>query len=194
LARTWLLTPKENGIVQLQKDRLLHNWKKVEEKDEYPHYSKVIKMFRDRLEAFELFLTDIGLGPIKPLQYEMTYVNHIPTGEGWSTLADVGKVFPDFVRRNGERKFLPEPEQVTWRTSFVLPGKQGRLHAVVRNAQRSSDQKAILLFELTARGFPSDPGREAMWEWFKLAHEWIVQGFTDLTDDHVRKHIWRQKR
>ena len=29
LARTWLMTPTENRLVQVQRDRFLHNWKKV---------------------------------------------------------------------------------------------------------------------------------------------------------------------
>jgi len=194
LPRTWLLTANENGIVQVQRDRFLHNWKKVAPDDEYPRYTQVIEMFRERLEAFEEFLAESQLGPIEPLQYEITYVNHIPQGDGWTCLADVGNVFPDFTRRTDSSRFLPEPDQLNCRTSFPLPAKQGRLHAVVRRVQRTSDNKPVLLFELTARGMPDDTTREAMWPWFDLAHEWIVRGFTDLTSHEARKNVWRQTR
>ena len=189
-----MLTPNENGIVQVQRDRFLHNWKKVAPDDQYPRYTQVIEMFRERLKAFEEFLAESQLGPIEPLQYEMTYVNHIPQRDGWTSLADVGNVFPDFTRRTDSGRFLPEPEQLNWRTSFLLPVQQGRLHAVVRRVQRTSDNKPMLLFELTARGMPDDTIREAMWSWFDLAHEWIVRGFTDLTSHEVRKNVWRQTR
>ena len=49
LPRTWFIHQDETGIVQVQRDRFLHNWKKVRDEDEYPHYEKVIGMFRDRL-------------------------------------------------------------------------------------------------------------------------------------------------
>lgn len=194
LPRTWLLTPKENGIVQVQRDRFLHNWKKVEPDDEYPRYTHVIQMFRERLTAFDAFLAEEQLGTIEPLQYEMTYVNHIPQGHGWTCPANVGDVFPDFIRQANTGRFLPEPDQLNWRTSFPLPMQQGRLHAVIRHVQPGSDSDPILLFELTARGMPNDTTREAMWSWFDLAHEWIVRGFTDLTSENVRKSVWRQTR
>lgn len=192
LPRTWLLTPNENGIVQVQRDRFLHNWKKVRPDDEYPRYSQVIRMFRDRLKVFEEFVAENELGPIEPLQYEMTYVNHIPEGDGWSTLGEVGSVFSDFVRRSDTLRFLPEPDRLNWRTSFPLGGERGRLHAVIRHARRTSDDQPILLFELTARGMAEDASAGSMWSWFDLAHEWIVRGFTDLTSEGVRKDVWRQ--
>lgn len=194
LPRTWLLTPNENGVVQVQRDRFLHNWKKVAPDDEYPRYTQVIQMFRERLNTFEEFLAENRLGYIEPLQYEMTYVNHIPQGDGWACLADAGNVFPDFIRQRDSRRFLPEPDQINWRTSFPLPDQQGRLHAAIRDVKRDSDSKPMLLLEVTARGMPGDAAREAMWSWFDLAHEWIVRGFTDLTGHEVRKNVWRQTR
>jgi uncharacterized protein (TIGR04255 family) len=194
LPRTWLLTPNENGIIQVQRDRFLHNWKKVAPEDEYPRYTRVIQMFRDKLQTFEQFLAEDQLGSIEPRQYEMTYVNHIPQGDGWTDLADAGNVLPDFTRRKAPSRFLSEPDQVNWRTSFLLPDTQGRLHTVIRHIHRPSDPKPILLLELTARGFPADTSRDSMWAWFDLAHEWIVNGFTDLTSEQVRKNVWRQTR
>lgn len=192
LARTWLLTPKENGIVQIQKDRFLHNWKKVDPNDEYPRYGRVIQMFRERLSLFERFLSEHDLGVIDPRQYEMTYVNHIPEADGWSGLVDVGRVFPDIAWRFAGERFLPEAEQLNWRASFPMPEQTGRLHASVRSTTRGPDKGRILLLELTARGMPRGKSREEMWSWFDLAHEWIVRAFADLTHDDVRAKAWEQ--
>jgi len=192
LPRTWLLTPSENRIVQIQRDRYLHNWKKVNPADEYPRYSTVIEMFRKRVETFEQFLLENNLGAMAPIQYEMTYVNHIPSGVVWAHPGDVGNVFPDFRWRADTTRFLPEPEQINWRTSFLLPNDQGRLHVTIRNMRRSADETPVVLLDLTARGMPRDNSREMMWSWFDLAHEWIVRSFTDLTSDEVRTDIWRQ--
>lgn len=194
LARTWLMTPSENGIVQIQRDRFLHNWKKVAPEDEYPRYSKVIQMFWDHLSTFREFLDEYRIGTLHPLQYEITYVNHIPLGEGCNSLDEIGNVFPDFARQQAHGRFLPTPDQVNWRTAFTLPEQNGRLHTIVRHTQRLPDKKPRLLFELTARGFPGDPAPEARTRWFELAHEWIVRGFTDLTSESVRKNVWRQTR
>lgn len=192
MARTWFVHKNETGIVQVQRDRFLHNWKKVREQDEYPRFAKVITLFKERLATFEDFLNEQSLGGLQPLQYELTYVNHIPRGEAWSTLADTGNVFPDFKRRNRDSRYLPEPETINWRTSFLFPEKVGRLHAVIRNAIRTEDQTPIIQLELTARGMPHSGTRDAMWSWFDLAHTWIVTSFTDLASETVRKNVWRQ--
>lgn len=192
LPRTWFLTKSEDALVQVQRDRFLHNWKRMAPGSAYPRYSRIIKVFQKRLSDFDKFLADYQLGEIRPLQYEMTYVNHIPQGDGWNSLSDMGNVFPDFSRRTNETRFLPDPDQLNWRTSFLLPRGEGRLHAVIRHVQRGSADRPIILLELTARGIADDPTRDKMWKWFDMAHEWIVFGFTDLTGKSLRNDIWRQ--
>lgn len=191
LPRTWFIHEREHGIVQVQRDRFHHNWKKVRPDDPYPRYGSVVKMFRDRLKEFEAFLADISAGPIDARQYEITYVNHIPQGDGWNTTNDIGAVFPDFVRATQDR-FLPACETVKLTNSFVLPEQSGRLHTTIRNTARQVDDKPLLLFELTARGMPPDKSKESMWEWFDQSHDWIVRAFADMTSAKVRKNVWRQ--
>ena len=192
LPRIWFLRDDENGIVQIQRDRFLHNWKKVRPEDEYPHYDKVITMFRDRLGSFETFIQDMELGQVQPRQYEMTYVNHIPQNEGWQAIRELGKVFPDVAWRTKDGRFLPSPEALNLRMSFLLPDRFGRLHATIRTALRRQDNHPMLLLEMTGRGMPKDSSREAMWGWFDVAHEWIVRGFADLTGETMHSNVWRR--
>jgi uncharacterized protein (TIGR04255 family) len=194
LSRTWFETTDGNGLIQVQRDRFLHNWKKERDNDRYPHYDYVIENFRNHLQQFEAFLDENKLGVVEPLQYELTYVNHILKGAGWITLDEVKRVFTDFSWRGGSSRFLPTPETINWRTTFLLTNQVGRLHASIRSAKRRTDGQPVLLFELTARGIGANKSRDAMWEWFDLAHEWIVQGFTDLTSEEIQKTIWRRKR
>lgn len=192
--RTWFETADGNGLIQVQRDRFLHNWKKEREDDQYPHYDYVINSFRECLTIFEDFLEENKLGAIEPVQYELTYINHIPQGDGWTALSNLRNVFPDFAWRAPDQRFLPVPENINWQTSFVLPEQSGRLHASIRLGKRRSDQRATFLFELTARGISEDRSRSAMWSWFDVAHEWIVRGFTDLTGEELHKTLWRRKR
>lgn len=194
MTRVWLVHSEETGIIQIQRDRFLHNWKKVREQDEYPEYSKVIEMFGDRLATFEAFLEEGALGTVHPVQYEMTYVNHIPFDEVWSKLSEIGVVLPDFSWRPGTKRFLPTPELFNWRSSFLLPTSAGRLHVSARTGRRSTDQEPVLVLDLTARGFPKDASRPAMWAWFDLAHEWIVRGFADITGEQMHKSAWERTR
>ena len=192
LPRVWFVHESETGIIQVQRDRFLHNWKKVRPEDEYPRYTNVIELFRTHLSTFDSFITDVGLGSVEPLQYELTYVNHIPQGEGFDSLDRIGCTLPDFGWRTNDKRFLPMPDRLNWRTSFALPNKAGRLHATIRNGVRNEDGKPLLLFELTARGFGKDRSRAEMWEWFDLGHKWIVRAFADLTDEDVQCDVWKR--
>lgn len=193
LPRIWFIHTDENGIIQVQPDRFIHNWRKVRASDEYPRYHKVIKMFRDRLSQFESFLQENNLTEIMPLQYEMTYINHIPQGEGWETIDEIGKVFPDFAFRSRQGRFLPQPEGINWRTSFILPEQMGRLHVTMRQGVERKSNRPILFLELTVRGIGRDKSSEEMWKWFDMARKWIVYGFADLTGEEVQKTVWKLK-
>jgi uncharacterized protein (TIGR04255 family) len=193
LTRTWFETKDGNGLIQVQKDRFHHNWKKEKDTDEYPHYEHVINNFRKCLEKFEEFLRENELESIQPVQYELTYINHIMQGEGWNTFNDLGNVFRDSSWAQGKR-FLPEPEGINWQTTFTLPQQSGRLHQSVRLGKRRVDGRPTLLLEFTARGIGGDKSRSAMWSWFDMAHEWIVSAFTDVTTENIQKNVWRRKR
>jgi uncharacterized protein (TIGR04255 family) len=194
LPRIWFLQEQGHGIIQVQRDRFLHNWRKVNPKDEYPRYRVVKQMFMQNLSKFQAFLDENKLGSIEPLQYEMTYVNHIPQGEGWENLGDIGHVLPDFAFAAKKNRFVPEPNTVNWRTTFVLPEKAARMHMVVRNVRQRDTGRLILLFELTVRGIGKDKSFEGMSKWFDLARQWIVCGFADLTSHEVQEKIWKRKR
>jgi len=192
--RIWFETTDGNGLIQVQRDRFLHNWKKERDDDEYPHYDRVIARFRDCLTTFEQFLRENSLENISPTQYELTYTNHIDQGHGWTSMGEIGGIFPDFDWRKSVQRFLPAPEAINWQTLFILPERAGRLRVSIRLAKRRSDGLPTFLLELTARGISTDRSRPAMWSWFDLAHEWIVRGFTDLTSDTMHKNYWRRNR
>jgi uncharacterized protein (TIGR04255 family) len=191
LPRIWFVSKDENAIVQIQRDRLLHNWRKIRPTDEYPRYSAVKEKFRQRCMEFESFLTENQLGAINLVQYEMTYFNHIPVGAGWESIEQVGRLFPDFNWRSGSR-FLNNPEKVNWRTSFVLPNNTGRLHLAIQSALRRQDRLPVFIVELTARGIGGERNLQGMWPWFDVAREWIVRGFADITGPELQKNVWKR--
>ena len=190
--RIWLETADGNGLIQIQKDRFLHNWKKARDDDQYPHYDQVIVRFRDSLATFQEFLKENSLEGISPTQYELTYTNDIKRGSGWKNLSEIGAVFPDFSWRNSPQRFLPGPETINWQTSFIFPERLGRLRVSIRLGKRRSDGLQTFIMELTARGMGRDQSPKAMWSWFDLAHDWIVHGFADLTSDNMHKDYWRR--
>jgi uncharacterized protein (TIGR04255 family) len=192
LPRVWFLHD-DGRIIQLQRDRFLHNWRKLKPIDEYPRYRTVFHLFQSHFSTFQAFLHEMRLGPVIPRQYEMTYVNLIYQGEGWETIGDIQQVFPDFCWQERKDRFLPRPGGINWRTSFPLPDRAGRLHMQIQLAQRRADNRLTLRFEITARGFGADTAPEAMKTWFDLAHEWIIRGFADYTGPQIQREVWRRK-
>lgn len=184
--RVWFTADGGDRLVQLQRDRLLSNWRKTGADHVYPRYERVSADFFDLLSRFERLCQD-GPGSKPDLkQYELSYINHLVQGECWDSLADLGLVFPDLNWRSDER-FLPSPEGLDARFAFPLPDNAGRLHIRLQAARRRDDNQTILVLDLTARGFLPDTRK-----WFDLAHEWIVQGFADFTHRTLQEKIWRR--
>jgi uncharacterized protein (TIGR04255 family) len=179
-------------LLQLQQDRFLHNWRKEDDGNVYPRYPVVYKKFWNAWEQYLSFLSDEKIEPPVINQLEISYINHIPAGQGWNTLADLGKMFRDvgWVRSN---RFLPSPESVNLRWTFMLPDSQGRLHVSIKHAVRVTDNHPVLLCELTARGMPASDNKVAIKDWFALGREWIVRGFADIIDMKTQKEQWGRK-
>lgn len=190
MPRMWFVDQPGNWLIQVQASRFLHNWRTVSEDDEYPRYPEVSRRFFNAWNDFVNFCDESDLGPPQVNQLELSYINHVIAGEGWSNLAHVGDVFPDLLWRAGER-YLPTPESIAWRSAFTLPEQVGRLHVSVRSGKRKSDDRPVLLCDLTARGMHS--AQQSIAGWFDLAHQWIVRGFADLTDDNIQQAIWRRR-
>ncbi len=191
--RLVFMTRSGSNLVQIQPDRFVHNWRKTTEEDDYPRYAKVQELSLRQWAKFTDFARKHDLGEVEPDQYELTYVNHFARGEGWSTLRDVPCIIRDLAGE-AEARFLPVPEGIDFRRSFVLARECGRLHSTLRRGHRKTDGHEVLILELTARGFPSwdsaGDREEAMLAWFDLAHETIVRGFVDLTTTEAQKELW----
>jgi uncharacterized protein (TIGR04255 family) len=179
-------------LIQVQQDRFLYNWRKREAEQEYPRFHGVLDAFMRHWHEFLTSIDENELGCIVPDQYEMTYVNHIWEGQGWNTLDDLPKVFPDISWRVPSGRFLPQLEGISLKGSFPLPDRKGRLHFSVATGTNPGGTR-LLVFELTARGFPGAVGEEPMSDWFDLAHEWIVRGFADLTGNEIQNKVWGKR-
>lgn len=192
LPRIWFINEKMNGLIQLQNNRFFYNWRKMRAEEPYPHYRSVIKEFKTNLIIFQKFLEEEKLEPFKPADCELTYINHIFKGEGWETISDINGVLPDISWRSKNTRFLPEPLNIGWMASFALPEDKGQLHVKLDQVAHSIDRRPILRLEVSAKGLGSDKSQKAIWDWFEIAHKWIVCGFTDLTSLRIQQTFWER--
>ena len=78
LPRVWFVNEnKTKELIQMQSNRFIHNWRKLEGMKPYPHYEPIREKFRSEVAVLEAFLEDEKLGILAVDQFEVTYVNHI---------------------------------------------------------------------------------------------------------------------
>jgi len=192
--RVWFVHKDDKELIQVQPDWFLYNWRRQKGEDIYPHYEHVIKQFKKCFAKFKKFLTSVGIGEVTIRECMLTYINHIPEGEGWGTLADLANVFSDFRSLSDTERFLPPPTNIGWNREFPLPDGKGRLVVKLNKGIRRTDKKSLLLLELSANGLGEDNSENHVWAWFDLAHEWIVKGFTDLTAPTIQNEVWGREK
>lgn len=186
--RCWFMDKDKNNLVQIQSDRFIINWRKVTGKEEYPHYGTVKPKFEINWNQFCGFLNSEGFPSPKVNQCEVTYVNHLEMGKEFKSFGEMQKIFKFWSGPSSE-SFLPQPEQVRFNVSFVMPESKGRLHVQLEPKIRREDGQEILQLNLTARGEPNSSKLADINQWFDLGHEWIVRGFDELTKPDMHK-IW----
>jgi uncharacterized protein (TIGR04255 family) len=189
LQRLWFINQSEDQLVQFQFDRFYFNWRRRQ--SVYPRYPYVIKNFESVLNTIVNFFNEFELGELKPIEYELSYINHILKGQEWNTIDDLSRLFSDFVWRQTTGRFLPNPVNVAWQTEFPLPEKRGHLIISLKQAIRIEDKTPLFVLELKARG--ESATKNTILEWFDVAHEWIVRGFTDLTTAEAQTFWEREK-
>jgi uncharacterized protein (TIGR04255 family) len=148
-------------------------------------------MFSEEWTRFQDFLRENQIASPEVLQCEVTYVNHIEKGSGWSSLAELSEVVA-IVAPNRTTGFLPPPEVFLLDTRYVIPEEVGRLRVLIQPAIRNTDRKEVLQLTLTARGAPQDSSMEAVLTWLDLGRKWVVNGFVDLTTDKMQQ-LWKRK-
>src|SRR4029077_2222281 len=91
-----------------------------DEKDRYVRYTHIRERFIKELMDFDQFVRAQELGELAPNQCEVTYVNHIVSGEGWENHAELQKILSAWSARPSN-EFLTTPEGVGFSVHYVIP-------------------------------------------------------------------------
>jgi uncharacterized protein (TIGR04255 family) len=76
--RIWMLAPDQHQLLQLQKDRLVLNWRKLDGDAAYPKFDALFEAYEIYLGRFTERFAD---RTIAPLVSEWTYLNSIPEAD-----------------------------------------------------------------------------------------------------------------
>lgn len=192
LPRIWFIHENDNQILQVQRDRFTFNWRKTELYPKYPGFSVIFERFESFYNRFGRMIKNLGIGPMTPAQYELSYIDQLMHGDGWNTLSDMGQIYNIFVGGQQSNSFWNGAELVIFQTSFPIQALQGRLHLAISNRVKSPQQRQTLQTDFTVRGFPERPESE-MDLWFKSARDQIREKFSSMFTEDIQIHVWRRK-
>jgi uncharacterized protein (TIGR04255 family) len=189
------LSQQGTELIQVQPDRFIHNWRKVGDKDAYPRYERVKSTFEKELRHFSDFLSRNQMGDLNPNQCEITYVNHITSGDGWKDHSQIGDVLTLFASRYTD-EFRPIPEDGRLSLRYVIPNSAGepigRLHVAVEPVFQSTDDSPMFALTLTTRGRPIGDGITGVLGFLDVGRQWIVRTFASITTPKMHT-VWRRK-
>lgn len=195
LPRVWFLNAAQNELVQLQRDRFIVNWRQGAEAESYPRYGSIRNRFLSDFAALVEFLKSEKLGEIMPTQCELTYVNHMPAGQGWARLGEAERVVTVWKNAYSD-SYLSMPEDQAFAMRYRMHDANGtalgRLHIALHPAIRAADGTSILAMNMTARGEPKPADLEGSLKLFDAEHEWIVRGFASVTTPQMHE-IWGRR-
>lgn len=193
--RVWFLNDVGTELIQVQQDRFVHNWRKVGEGDAYPRYERLRQTFQTELSAFQTLVAREECGALVPNQCEVTYVNHIVAGEGWTTHSQLSQVLTVFQTNYSDDR-LGEPEDARLAMRYVLRDDDqkpiGRLHAAVQPVFRREDHQPMFVLTLTARFRPSGERIEDVLCYLDRGREVIVRAFASMTTPQMHQ-VWGRK-
>lgn len=174
LHRAWFLSPDGSRLVQLQQDRLVHNWRYQGEP--YPRFEPLAEAFQGYQKSFFGLLETLRLPVPRVEQVEVTYINWIPAS--WMNEVVTFVTTPSLPNGLG----TPDSGALSKRFLVVDEGSPvGRLYLEARSAvsQESGALEAGFLLNLTFRAphqGVDDPGETT--RLMLRGREAIVQAFT----------------
>jgi uncharacterized protein (TIGR04255 family) len=188
MMRYWFLNADGSYLLQIQRDRLILNWRKISPSDPYPRYGTLRGHLFERLNEFADFLLNFDLGSMEITQCEINYINAIEISDGIEKPGQVERILRSW-RPSHEGHHLGEPEEVRITQVFPLThpaGAPARLYVSIDPARRP-DGMPFLLLTLTVRGAPPGSGSDEGRAFLDFAHAHVVQSFTELTTPTIQK-------
>ena len=195
MPRVWFLNPEGTRLVQVQREYFVVNWRKLDTDEVYPRYPTLRRGLVEEVERFQRFLGREGLGPIRAVQAELTYVNHIDAREADGSRKSLSRIVRIWGGDGAAGK-VPPFEEAAFQARYVMSDQAkpvGWLHITLEPHRYVKDRAPLYVLTLVARGTPRAPDLDAALAFLDQGHEAIVEGFTAITTDEMHK-TWERQR
>jgi uncharacterized protein (TIGR04255 family) len=194
MTRVLFQNPGKTQLLQVQRDRFLHNWRKVGEGEDYPRFERMIQTFEDGFRKFSKVIDREKLGPILPNQCEVAYINQIPVPSGETLWSQFARTFPG-MGGAADVSELGSPEDVRFVVRYVISGgddsPQGRVLVAAQPARRA-DGANIIHLTLTARGKPAPSDLSGVLDFLSHGRVLLNRAFKTLTSANMQE-VWGRK-
>ena len=187
--RHWFLDAEGIYLIQIQNNRFIFNWRKLQSNKPYPRYEVLRKKFSKYLNLFKSFVAQQDLGQVSFELFEAHYVNQWPLQDGKS----FGEVIGGWLKLVPSQVTSLEFEQANISSQFLVKGDSGqpvgRLHVNVVPTLSQQGQYGVSL-DLICRIVPFDLNASRELLPLDLAREKIVTTFQQITSDSAQE-FWR---
>jgi uncharacterized protein (TIGR04255 family) len=191
--RLWFETDDGEHLVQLQQDRLLHNWRKRSPGMEYPRYELLRAKFASEVDKLSALFKREDIGEIRPNQCEVTYINTITSAGGQNPHENLAHITPLWTDKLSE-PYLPAPETTTIQMKYVLRKGEvpyGRVYVTFTPVYLTTDYSPAVQLDITARGKPYDDSIAAAFALLDGERDVVVRAFTAVTTPSMHKEWGR---
>ena len=181
--RVLFINNDRTQLLQVQKDRFLHNWRKVESGGDYPRFEQMLETFEQGFNVFANLIARENLGTIVPNQCEVSYINQIPVPNDTSLYSVFGKIFAQPT----EKVILDDlgaPEDLRFLLRYVIRDEVGApVGRVIASAEpaRRIDGIVIIQLTMTARGKPVTSDMASVVEFLEQGRQHLIRSFVKLT-------------
>lgn len=189
--RVWYVAEDDTRVIQLQPNRFLFNWR-GQRGQTYPSYDANSKAFLDEFAKFSSFCEKHELEPPAPRLCEVSYVNHIIPEAGESALELFGRMFCGLKWESADG-WLPVPESVSFNRVYVIGEDRGRLYAEAAIGVKLPEKREFVQLNLTGRVNCVPEGMKGLTDALQLAHDWVVNGFANMTNPEIQIERWERK-
>jgi uncharacterized protein (TIGR04255 family) len=193
--RYWFVSADGNELLQVQRDRLIHNWRRQKPEDRYPHYESLRAKFEEEIAVADAFFRQQGLGEIACNQCEVSYINLIMFDDGTDPNNRLSEIFT-VVAKEYSDEYLKKTKMEGGRLgfSYVIPGESGkepvgRLHIAINPVVHRPDNRPAIQLNVTVRGKPVDATVESALSWLDVGREAGTRAFTSVTTKEMHR-LW----
>ena len=184
--RAWFVASDHSELLQLQRDRFVHNWRYRNES--YPHFERLLERFTEGFHMLGATLQELSLPQPRLVHAELTYVNLIDAPALNDFLAFVASPNLSAGGVNSEEAF----GQFALKFPVDSGGTAiGSLYVECSPTRLPDPEAQGFQMMLTFRTPISEPDISTLHELLLLGRSAIVHSFTGLTDTEYHKK-WRR--